>query len=212
MGQAVLAFQALIPGSIAGLGHHGNCRKRSSWLCLGSYSNFRDWAGAARVLRGSGQGGSVGWSCRRVFFVPVLPVVEMKGWISRFFVFIVCTPVESFTWEIFSIAQSSDSMRWIQTSWVWSALCHWLKGEPKVAPLKLSFFPYLCKGDNLYVPDTICMYVFSFLKHARDAKWLENEIGGQSLPEIVLGRTGTKTYDYGSVNWAWTNTYMPALS
>lgn len=42
VGQAVLAFQALIPGSIAGLGHYGNCRKRSSWLCLGSDSSFRD--------------------------------------------------------------------------------------------------------------------------------------------------------------------------
>lgn len=40
VGQAILAFQALIPGSIAGPGHYGNCSKRSSWLFLGSGSSF----------------------------------------------------------------------------------------------------------------------------------------------------------------------------
>lgn len=33
-------FRRPIPGSIAGLGHHGNCSKRSSWLCLGPGSNL----------------------------------------------------------------------------------------------------------------------------------------------------------------------------
>lgn len=159
-----------------------------------------------------GRGRRVGRSCRLVSFVPILAVVKTKGWINRLFVFfIVCTPLESFMWEIFCVAQLSDSMRWIQTSWVWSALCHWLKGQPEEVPLKLSFFPYFCKGGNLYIPDTKCTCGFSLLKHASDAKWLENEHGGQSLPEAVLGRAGTKTYGYGSVNSAWTNVYTLAL-